>query len=234
MSQEAWLLVLGLVIVLGIIASTAILPGIRRGLARELGLSYERKGDHRLLAKISTCEEYQVAVSGNVHNHFHGPLGPARFSLFEFRGRKEDPSLDLHPSTFIRQTFGVIECERLRVPSFRLRPGRGRRGAARGDGEMTPVDLGGATAFSRRYHLAGEDAAAVRRVFGASLVRYFEEHPRWIIDGDRERLVLRRSGWSPWQWVRPGGGIRWFVNEAREILALFLEASEDASPVGPP
>jgi hypothetical protein len=90
-----------------------------------------------------------------------------------------------------RETVGCFVSPALRLPRFRLSPERPLEKIASALG-LRDIDFASHPGFSRSYYLNSEDEAAVRRLFSTEVLRFFENHPGWQVEGRGDTLVIYR------------------------------------------
>lgn len=97
----------------------------------------------------------------------------------------------------VRQTVVAMRAEERagaeeRWPAFELRPEKltDKVAAVFGKGD---IDFEHRPEFSKKVLLRGEDEAAVRRLFDATRIRFFEQNPQWSVESDGEWLVVYRA-----------------------------------------
>lgn len=92
-----------------------------------------------------------------------------------------------------RQSVAVLTNARVSFPVFELRPENilHKIGSVFG---YQDFDFAFSPRFSGQYLLRGQDEAAVRGLFGQSVVSYFESNPGWCLEGRGGCLVVYRGG----------------------------------------
>ncbi|MBZ0267042.1 hypothetical protein K8I85_02700 [bacterium] len=100
-------------------------------------------------------------------------------------------------------------------PAFELRPEKitDKVAAAFGKGD---IDFEHRPEFSKRMLLRGEDEAAIRRLFDATRMRFFEQNAGWSVECDGEWLVVYRARHD----CRPEN-LDAFLADARRIRELL-------------
>lgn len=104
-------------------------------------------------------------------------------------------------------------------PAFELRPEKfgDKVASAFGKGD---IDFDHRPDFSRKMLLRGEDEPAIRRLFDATRMRFFEQNAGWSVESDGEWLVVYRARRES----RPDE-LDAFVTEARRIRDLLRPRS---------
>lgn len=91
-----------------------------------------------------------------------------------------------------RETVACHVSGRWRLPRFRLSPERVIEKLAAAFG-VRDLDVEGYPGFSSAYYLNAKDEAAVRNLFGADVVRFFESHPGWHVEANGDTLLVYRN-----------------------------------------
>lgn len=114
-----------------------------------------------------------------------------------------------------RQSVAALAYARGGLPHFELRPENllHRIGSLFG---YQDIDFPGSPGFSKSYLLRGADEPAIRALFGLNLLRYFEDHAGWSVEGRGSWLVCWRQGRLAAPEELPG-----FLDEARLLSWAF-------------
>lgn len=106
-----------------------------------------------------------------------------------------------------------------RWPAFELRPEKfgDRVASVFGKGD---IDFDHRPEFSRKMLLRGEDEPAIRRLFDATRMRFFEQNAAWSVESDGEWLVVYRARHE----CKPDE-MDAFVTDARRIRDLLRPRS---------
>jgi hypothetical protein len=115
-----------------------------------------------------------------------------------------------------RETVACYVLGQTNFPQFRLSPERWIEKAAARIG-LRDLDFADYPEFSRLYYLNAEDEAAVRNLFGADVLRSFESHPGWHVEGNGDTLLVYRDNQTVPLEQLPG-----FVQTAMEIVRPLL------------
>jgi hypothetical protein len=78
--------------------------------------------------------------------------------------------------------------------------------------------------FDRTFTVQGRDEAATRAVFTPAVIRFFREHPRLVLEGDGDRLLL----YHPAKTLNPDE-LAVFVEEGKQATALIFGAVRPAA-----
>lgn len=113
------------------------------------------------------------------------------------------------------QTVALLRYPRQPLPQFDLRPENivHRIGSTFG---CQDIDFPASPDFSRSYLLRGPEEAAIRSLFGINLLKFFENHPGWCVEGGGAWLAVYRSG----RLVKPKD-YPTFIDEAKLVLWAF-------------
>jgi len=98
------------------------------------------------------------------------------------------------------------------LPSFELRPEHFGHKIASSLGSQD-IDFDTNPVFSKKYLLRGSDEAAVRELFGSEVIRFFEKHSEWCVEGQGEWMIFYRE-----QKVLKPKDITTFLEEVTEFL----------------
>jgi hypothetical protein len=144
-----------------------------------------------------------------------------RLVVFEFF-YLENSGGDNNNSSTIYHTVARMDSPLLQLPKFMLEPASLLTKAKTLVG-FKGVDFAEHPAFMSVYHLAGEHEPALRRIFTPPLIRYCEAHPGLTIEGRGERLIVYR------QQRLKAEILRAFLDEAKKVLSLFVQAGVSSS-----
>jgi hypothetical protein len=152
-----------------------------------------------LRAAFGDFRRFQGSMRPRLFNVMRGEKNGVTVSLFDY---DEGQTTRNTPRT---QTLASIDDPALRLPPFSLVPIPGRYvvpvtratqamaglvGSSRHDDAV--VAMPAHAGFDDQYLLRGQDEPALRGVFTDRVVRFFAEHPGWIVEGDGTRLLMNR------------------------------------------
>ena len=108
--------------------------------------------------------------------------------LFDYEYLRNSGSTTHH----VRQTVLAARREHGAPPPFELRPERlfDKVASALGRGD---INFEHRPDFSRRYLLRADDEAAIRKLFDATRLRFFEQNEGWSVECDGEWLLTYRG-----------------------------------------
>jgi hypothetical protein len=171
-----------------------------RPVAEELGLTFIPRPQAPAIDTFAGFELFSKGRSRRIGKVRFARMQDTEVSIFDYsycsRRRCIEPERSFH------QTVICFESGSLNLPRFALKP----KVAAREHGifivpEVQVPDLGLREVrfdvhpeFSRRYHLAGEDEAAVRWTFSAPVLEQLEQIAGGILEGNGSQLLLYRPG----------------------------------------
>lgn len=123
-----------------------------------------------------------------------------------------------------RQTMICLESQRTVLPRFALRNKRGLRQPPRPFNRLPQeIVLQDAPGFSRHYHLRGEDPQAVRAIFNARVIQFFEANPGIDVEATQDLLLVYR----PKKRIK-SDQLRDALAEAHRVFSLFSSAARNA------
>lgn len=119
-----------------------------------------------------------------------------------------------------RQTMICFQSERMVLPRFALRGKRGLRQPPRPfNRPPQEIVLQDAPGFARHYRLRGEDPQAVRAIFNARVIQFFEANPGIDVEATQDQLLVYR----PRKRIKPDQ-LRDALAEAHRVFSLFSSA----------
>jgi hypothetical protein len=182
-----------------------------RDLAASLGFTFEER-NNSLVGSIANFAVFGPGGhSRSARNILSMKKPPLHHTIFDYHyvvGSGDD-----RQSHTVTLAYGT--CEGMHLPKFKLTPENlfHKIGGALG---FTDINFPAFPEFSRRYRLVGSDEAAVRRVFGETVLRWFEQHAGISVEGERDEIAVYRQG----RIVRPDDLIA-FANHSRDVMRLF-------------
>lgn len=124
-----------------------------------------------------------------------------------------------HGKNASRQTVAAFQLSGRAFPAFELKPETllQKLGSALG---YQDIDFEAYPEFSQNYVLRGTEENAVRRVFSAAVLHFFERERGWWVEGTGDWLAVYRER----RRVGPGK-IRSFLEEAGNVSRVFAPQS---------
>lgn len=167
-------------------------------LAASMGLSFSAEGPDESSLSRSGLEIFSAGHSRKASNLVRTQSGAGQVSFFDYHyvtgGGKHSQAHNF--------TLALIECSRVRIPCFDLKP----EGLLYKIGEMMgfkDIDLPAFPIFSDKYRLTGSDEAAVHMFFTPQRAAWFERNPGLRVQGAPGHIILfKREGRLPvnsWQ-----------------------------------
>lgn len=185
-------------------------------IAQELGFDFSPKGDAALLETLGGHHLFSQGHSRKLWNLMRGKANDLEVLLFDYKyvtgGGK-------HRHTW-HHTVVCMQFAGGELPTFSLRPETiwhkigGWFGFRDIDFETHPT-------FSRQYLLRGNDEEAIRRLFAAEVLAFYEEQTGLSTEGSGDRLVVYRHA----RRVAPQD-IRSLLEEGFKVLGVFRSAAE--------
>lgn len=182
-----------------------------KSLAASLSFTFSEKDDGSLMAQMSIFHLFSRGYGRRIMNVFTGKfnLVPVRVMDYKYTtgGGKDSHTWN--------QTVMVMDCEKLQLPRFILHPENifDKIGSIFG---RKDINFDAAPMFSKRYFLRGDDEAAVRGLFNARVLGYFEQHPGLSIECDGSRLIYYRTSKRV-----PPDKFQAFLQEGYELYDFF-------------
>jgi len=181
-----------------------------RRAARRLGWE-DADEPSALPAGVGELRLFTLGRSRQAANALRGRLGRLDATLFDYRYTTGGGN----SSRTHRQTVLAVELPGGTLPAFELRPEHVLHKISTALGYQD-IDLDSRPEFSKAYLLRGADEADVRRFFQPEIVRQFERHPGWSVEGQGSWLVIYRAG----KRVRPDD-LREFVRHGEAIAEVM-------------
>ncbi|MBX3418637.1 MAG: hypothetical protein KF851_13615 [Pirellulaceae bacterium] len=180
--------------------------------ANELGLAYLPLDPGRLRAirsKFALFGKGGVQLAKNV---IVGDTEEVQIVIFDYQFETGSGN---NKQTH-RQTVAVIDSDRLRLPSFTMRPENflDKFGGILG---FEDIDFDTHPRFSDAFVLQGAEPEAIRRVFSTEVMDYFSDRPDLYVELVPGSLLLyRRSQRKP-------EDLRTFLAEAYQVYGLLVD-----------
>ncbi|MGH9776895.1 MAG: hypothetical protein ACRD5I_00640 [Candidatus Acidiferrales bacterium] len=203
------LLLIQIVFFVGVLVLILVLRGRRRrGLeraAQEMGFSYEA---NPAVPETEGFLELPLLKRNTGLSHLmRGSTGTGEVVIVDVRtGSGKGATL---------RTVALHRLARKRLPVFELRPEHflDKIGSALG---FKDINFESNPEFSKRYKLQGADEAAVRELFHAGRLAFFEQQKGWSVEGAGEWLAVYRQVTC----VAPGK-LRTFLEETGRVVTAF-------------
>jgi hypothetical protein len=159
-----------------------------KSLAASLSFTFSEKGDDSLMGQMSVFHLFSQGYGRRITNVFTGKFNLVPVTLMDYKyttgGGKDSHTWN--------QTVMVMDCEKLQLPRFILHPENifDKIGSVFG---RKDINFDTAHVFSKRYFLRGDDETAVRGLFNARVLGYFEQHTGLSMECDGLRLIYYRT-----------------------------------------
>ena len=183
-------------------------------LALDLHWTFMPDGDDSLRSSLGGFHLFSMGHSKRISNVLRGSMEHGGAAVFDYQyttgGGKHRHT---HHFTVLSLSVGGRP-----LPRFALRPENvfHKIGAVLG---YKDIDFESFPEFSKRYLLRGEDEMAIRSLFGARLIAFFEQHLGLCMEGEAGNLILYRDG----KRLKPEE-IRPFIEMGSKVLRLVNPA----------
>jgi len=118
------------------------------------------------------------------------------------------------------QTVIVLQSDLLSLPSFTLRPEDLAHKISTAMLGYRDINFDDHPAFSKRYHLHGNDEESIRQIFSEGVLAYFEQQGKVMADGSGDSLLFCRLGKTV-----AAKDIKSFLELGFEVFILFKTKS---------
>ena len=180
-------------------------------IADQMGLNFHRKGDSGLQARFSALTLFGRGHSRKSYNVLSGQSQNIDVAVFGYQyttgGGKNS-----HTS---RQTVMAFDSPHLQLPAFELRPEHMFHKIGQAFG-YSDIDFETHPQFSKKYLLRGKNEDAIRDVFTADALEFFEAGKGISVEARDGQLIYYRSG----RRIKPEE-IQAFMEQAFRCYALF-------------
>jgi hypothetical protein len=181
--------------------------------AQRLRLSFSPDGDDVLMSALTSLHLFNRGHSKKLRNVMTGAIRDRQVRIFDYsytigHGR------DRHTR---RQTVIGFQVSS-RLPAFSLQPERAWHKLEEWLGR-TDINFDTHPDFSKKYLLRGSEEIAIRRLFGARALEFFEGHPGLSVEGDGNALIVYRARTL----VRPDA-MEPFIDEGLAAVGAFRDS----------
>jgi len=179
--------------------------------ASSMGLSFSEKRNKSFDLSLSNFHIFTQGYSRRASKIINGPYGGADIKIFDYRYTTGSGK----SRTRHNQTIVQFKSDRLRLPSFELRPENffhkiaGSFGYQDIDFEMNPK-------FSKQYLLRSDQDQACRELFSFNRLHYFEENKGLSVEGKQDILIF----YHPNRTEKPSD-LKTFLDQGVQIYNLF-------------
>lgn len=156
--------------------------------ADRMGHTFEEERSD-LLGELAGFHLFQQGRSQRLRNVISGSQGGVAFKVFDYRYTVGSGK---NSQTF-RQTVAHVRSDRLRLPSFALRPEHifHKIGGVFG---YQDIDFDSHPTFSKKYLLRGQEEQEIRQTFAPHILDHFDQNHGLSVEGFGDELVYYRSG----------------------------------------
>jgi hypothetical protein len=182
------------------------------GLADRLHLTFHADGkDAPFIATWPSFHLFEQGRSQFISHVMHGQVNGIEATLFDYSyATGSGKSTRRH-----HQTVVCLRASDLSLPKFALRPQSFFDSVGKLFGHQD-INFDAHPGFSRKYLLRGQDEPAIRGVFGARLLDFFQGTEGLAVEGSAEWLLFFRQG----RYAEPHE-VRALLTDALEVLARF-------------
>jgi hypothetical protein len=182
-----------------------------KSMAASLSFTFSEKDDGSLMAQMSVFHLFSQGYGRRITNVFTGKFNLVPVTVMDYKYTTGSGK----SSHTWEQTILVMDCEKLQLPRFILHPENifDKIGSIFG---RKDINFDTAPLFSKRYFLRGDDEAAVRNLFNARVLGYFEQHQGLSIECDGARLIYYRTSKRV-----PPDKLQAFLQEGYELYDFF-------------
>ena len=181
--------------------------------ARSNGFAFQAEAKLEALPFFSGFELFEGSPVG-IENLITGRSGREEIAVFDLVYRNVGGSYG-GGTTTSRQTMAAVVSVDLELPQFQLRP-EGSIERVLNAVSRVDIDFAERHDFSRKFLLYGNDETAIRQLFDAAKLDFFEQNPVLCVVGSRNTIIL----YSPRSVAHPGQ-IGQYVSFATHLCELF-------------
>ncbi|NND97843.1 MAG: hypothetical protein HKN47_11000 [Pirellulaceae bacterium] len=189
-----------------------------KAIADELGLEFFPKGDDSVKNSLGHLQLFNRGHGRRMQNMLSGQSDEIEMAIFGYRyttgGGKNQQT---HQQTVIS-----FQTPALSLPAFELRPEHMFHKIGKVFGYQD-INFNSHPVFSKRYLLRGSDEEAIRKLFTADVLAFFESQQGISVEADRDRLIYYRSG----KRSKPEL-LRGFMEEGFRVYGLLQHGSSGA------
>ena len=176
-----------------------------------LGWQFGEEAPLNYLPNLDKFALFSAGHSKQIKNLIYGETNGVKAAVFDYvyvtGGGK-------HQQTH-HQSVVYFEPSNLNLPFFSLRPENFLHKFIAALGYQD-IDFGNRPTFSSQYLLRGNDEAAIRNMFSAALLAFYETNPGIGTDGGGNQIFIFRQGYSA-----PPDQIRAFIDWAAGLQSVF-------------
>jgi hypothetical protein len=156
--------------------------------AASMGLAFEFEQAPEMITQLAHFPLFQNGHTKRLRNVIGGSEGGVEFKLFDYRYTTGSGK----NSHTWHQTVIVLRSQKLRVPSFTLRPENifHKIGSAFG---YQDIDFESHPKFSKKYLLRGEIEGEIRNLFAPHVLDYFDQNLNMNVEALQGELIFYRA-----------------------------------------
>ena len=215
--MDPWIIVpVSIIVIVCIIMIVIRIERIRRAALKEkamtLGFSYTPKAG---VSEIISAQEFHLFNIGHnrkIKNMMQRTSDGMETRIYDYQyttGGGQSSHTHI-------QTIFQFQSERLRLPSFILRPENVFHKIGQSFGYQD-IDFESFPEFSDRYLLRGNDEALIRKLFNQEVITFFKSEKGIVVEGNNHVLIAYRTH----KRVKPDDLFECY-EKMRQIFSLFL------------
>lgn len=179
--------------------------------------------DDTLLRSLNHLALFRQSRSQGAWNVMRGQTDDVAVTIMDHRYSSGSSSSG-KTRNVSEQTVIVFQSDRLSLSSFTLRPQDLAHKISTAVLGYQDINFEDHRAFSKQYHLHGNDEESIRQLFNENVLAYFEQHGKLMADGSGDSLVLCRL-----RKTVTAKDIKSLLAQGFEVFNLFKGESERAS-----
>ena len=200
------------------LARSAYRSGQMKDIAKQLGLSYERKDEFGLINLLKDFKLFSRGRQKTITN-----IIGKKSDLFEIDYRVFDYKYTIQAgknSRTFRQTVFFVQSKKLGLPQFFMEPERLFRKIGKYLG-MEDIDFEAYPQFSDQYWLEGEDEWQIRNAMSDEVLHFFTIEKDWSLEGINYFMVFYKKNT-----ILPTENLASFYERGKHIVKLFSKDFE--------
>jgi hypothetical protein len=180
-------------------------------IATNLGFSFSKKSRDQIEQKHQNFQLFLKGSRGKVKNEMWGNRNGIDISIFGYQYTNGIGQ----SSRNYQQTVLIMNCKKLKFPTFELKPENTFHKIGRVFGGQD-IDFDAFPEFSKEYLLRGDNESDIRQLFTPIIINFFESNKNICIEAQNNTLIF----YKPSKRLRPKE-IEGFLAEGQRILQVF-------------
>ncbi len=170
-----------------------------------------------------------VGVAPLLSDLKHGTKDGTQFAVFEYTHQLETRHIDEDTTKPVGQTVAWLYRPGTQLPEFAVTADSVWEKLNTDILELfsrpSDIDFNSHPTFSKNYRLCGDDEGAIRRLFTADVLNFYEQHPGLCTEVAGNKLLYYHAG----KQIDPAD-IQVFLKEAFRLLELILPPQDARNP----